>query len=75
MANLLYNHGEVIRKNSYATGQALTAAESNVPCVARGFPGFLDVDAIFDSSLVGDIVATLHTALPLMSSLRYRRPE
>jgi hypothetical protein len=61
-ANLLHAHGEVVRKASYATSLTTGASESGVKCIARGFHGLLDADAVFDSSLVGDIVVTLHTA-------------
>jgi hypothetical protein len=61
-ANLLYSHGDVVRKASYATSPTTGASENGVKCSARGFHGILDADAVFDSSLVGDIVLTLHTA-------------
>jgi hypothetical protein len=61
-ANLLHAHGDVVRKASYATSLTTGASENGVKCIARGFHGILDADAVFDSSLVGDIVVTLHTA-------------
>lgn len=59
--DLLVGHGEMQRNNSYTDSGTIGLVEEN-PLVARKFLGLLDADVILDSSLVGDIVVTLHTA-------------
>lgn len=59
--NLGFTHGEMLRNNSYQTGVAVGAVETH-PFSAQGFGGLLDSEVIFDSSLTGDVVVTLHTS-------------
>eukprot|EP00962_Isochrysis_galbana_P011960 scaffold3368_cov107-Isochrysis_galbana.AAC.3 len=59
--NLGFTHGEMVRNNSYHTGGILGSVE-NHPFAVQGFGGLLDSEVVLDSSLVGDIVITLHTA-------------
>eukprot|EP00962_Isochrysis_galbana_P051412 scaffold22809_cov202-Isochrysis_galbana.AAC.2 len=59
--NLGFTHGEMVRNTAYYAGTT-PGNEEAYPFVAKGFGGLLDSEIILDSSLVGDVVITLHTA-------------
>ena len=59
--NMGFTHGEMCRNVSYRTGEVVGLVETH-PFAVQGFGGLLDSEVVLDSSLVGDIVITLHTA-------------
>lgn len=60
--DLVMTHGEMIRKQSYINNGAVGASETVNDATVRDFGGLLSENTILDTSLVGDIVVTLHTA-------------
>eukprot|EP00962_Isochrysis_galbana_P035857 scaffold12304_cov121-Isochrysis_galbana.AAC.11 len=59
--NLGFTHGEMVRNAPYYAGMT-TGGNESYPFAAQGFGGLLDSEIVLDSSLVGDVVITLHTA-------------
>eukprot|EP00962_Isochrysis_galbana_P001603 scaffold413_cov134-Isochrysis_galbana.AAC.2 len=60
--NLGFTHGEMVRNTPYYSGTTITGGSESYPFAAQGFGGLLDSEIVLDSSLVGDVVITLHTA-------------
>jgi hypothetical protein len=59
--DLCMAHGEMVRKQSYMSDAAIGLAET-ADVTVRDFGGLLSESVILDTSLMGDLTVTLHTA-------------